>query len=565
MNKIFWVLGLSFFCVGSLWPLSLQRLSLEEKVGQVLMVAIDSETLRSQQEWILSGRLGGVLLRHDRFTAEEVLETTDRLQRWAFSSRPRIPVWVAVDHEGGAVFTQRSLGATHFPSQMAIAATRNPNDAYLAAFTMAQELRSLGIHIDFAPVLDVNNNPDNPVIGIRSYGEDPALAARLGTQAIWGFEKGGVASVGKHFPGHGDTDVDSHLGLPVIRHPLQRLERVEFLPFRRAIQAGVPAIMTAHIVFPELTGPELPATLSPAVLIGVLRKKLGFRGMVVTDSLDMQAITSRRPLPEAAVLALQQGSDLILIGKGSLEETHRAMVQAVRRKQIPVSRLDEAGRQVLTLKRRLEIFENPYGSQVRMKRGLGSPAHQRVAQDIADRSITVLRNEGRTLPWRMVSEEKLLLVLVAGGRFTLDMELFVEEVRKRHPYTEFRVLKPDLTASELEEAEKQASRVSKVFVGTFQWGKAFPETRQAELVRRLLKSHPDLVAAAWMNPYDVRFYPEVKNYLCLYGITPAGVRALVKVLFGEISPRGKLPVGIPGLFPAGSGLTWPVSGSEPSK
>jgi len=540
------------FLVGKADGLSL---TLEEKVGQVLMAAMDEETLPRQQAWIQTGRLGGVLLRHDRFTAKEVLKTTNQIQEWATSSKPRIPVWVAVDHEGGAVFTQRTLGSAHFPSQMAIAASPNPDDAYLAAFIIAQELRSMGVHIDFAPVLDVNNNPDNPVIAIRSYGENPESVARLGIRAVHGFQNGGVLPVGKHFPGHGDTRVDSHLGLPIIHHTLTRLEQVELYPFRKAIRAGLPAVMTAHIVFPVLTGPELPATLSPAVLIGVLRKKLGFKGMIVTDSMDMGAITGRWPVSQAATQALQEGADLILIGKGSLEETHRAMVQAFRENRIPLSRLNEAVNHVVGLKRRLGLFRNPRGNSVWMKRMVGSKAHWRIAQGIADRSITLLKNGGDPLPWELRPEETLLLVLSVGSRFRDDAELLAQEVKKRHPKTEFLAFSPDPSASEIRKAVRMALPADKVLVGTFQWGKALQKS-QVRLVKKLMEAHPGLVAAALMNPYDVRSYPEVRGYLVIYGITPCSMKALAKVLFGEFAPRGKLPVGIPGLFPRGSGLAW---------
>ena len=281
------------------------------------MIAIDTEIAVAREADVRAGRLGGGMLRWDRFTGEEALAMTEKLREWSKASPHKLPFWVSTDHEGGPTFTQRQYGIAPFPGSMALGAAGSEGLTLGAAEATARELRALGIEITFAPSLDVNSNPANPIIGLRSYGQDPALVARLGLAALKGYRDGGILAVPKHFPGHGDTSDDSHLGLPVSAKTLPELEKTELAPFRAAIKDRAEAIMPAHMVFPALGAPSgRPVTLSSAVIGGFLRGKLGFQGLVFSDSLDMGAILNVYGSSDSAVLALLAGNDVLLIGKG---------------------------------------------------------------------------------------------------------------------------------------------------------------------------------------------------------------------------------------------------------
>ena len=334
-------------------PLAVEgALSIEAMAGQVFAVVIDTEIAGRYESYIRSGRLGGGMLRWDRFTADELKRFTGRLQEWSAGAPDGIPFLVSVDHEGGPLFTQKTLGATIFPGNMALGAAGSEDLAEAAAEQSARELRSLGIHVDFAPAVDVNSNRKNPIIGVRSFGEDPRLVARFAAAAVRGYLKGGVLPAAKHFPGHGDTDTDSHTGLPRIGKRLSRLEAVELPPFRAAISAGVPLIMTAHIPVPALGTGALPATFSPEVLEGWLRGRLGFPGVIVSDSLDMGAITKDQTVAEAAIRSFLAGCDLLLIGKADYPPVYEGFLKAVRDGRVPKERLAASVGRILELKRR---------------------------------------------------------------------------------------------------------------------------------------------------------------------------------------------------------------------
>lgn len=523
-------------------------LSVEAMAGQVFAVVIDTEIAGRYEALIRGGKLGGGMLRWDRFTAGELKAFTGRLQEWSAGSPDGIPFLVSVDHEGGPLFTQKTLGATIFPGNMALGAADSEDLAEAAAAQSARELRALGVHVDFAPAVDVNSNRKNPIIGVRSFGEDPRQAARFGAAAIRGYLKGGVLPAAKHFPGHGDTETDSHTGLPRIGKRLSRLEAVELLPFQAAIAAGVPMVMTAHISVPALGTGELPATFSRAVLEGWLRGRLGFHGVIVSDSLDMGAITRDQTPTEAAIRAFLAGCDLLLVGKADYPPVYEGFLQAVREGRIPRERLEASAGRILELKRRTAAL----GPQSPPEE-TDPEAGRLLARRIAEASVTLLRDEAGWVPLRLREEETLAVVLMPSPRFKAEAESFVRELVRRHPRTEAVILPPGPGAGDAERAEAAARKADVLVVGSYLWG-GEPPRAQRELVRSLLKLERRAVLISLMNPYDVPLYPGAGTVVLAYGPTEAALGAAARLLFGEIRPQGRLPVTLSWRLRSGRGI-----------
>jgi beta-N-acetylhexosaminidase len=335
---------------------------LDDKIGQMLLFGWNGETNDERLDagphaiaLIEELAVGGIILMgRNAHMATRLRKTLSGLQD-RNSSHGRPPLFVAVDQEGGRVQRLLPPDFSRIPAAREIGASGDPGQARAIAAKTARELRTVGVNWDFAPVLDVNNNPDNPVIGDRSYGDDPGLAAAMGAAAVAGFQDdGGILACGKHFPGHGDTNVDSHHALPRIEHGMDRLDRIELVPFRAAIEAGVAAIMTAHILFPALD-PDRPATLSPTILTGLLRERLGFDGIVITDDLEMRGVADAWGAPEAAVLAVIAGVDILLCCHtlSTQRAIKQALIEAVNADRISESRIDESWARIQRTKARL--------------------------------------------------------------------------------------------------------------------------------------------------------------------------------------------------------------------
>ena len=522
---------------------SLSSLSVEELVGQTFMIAIDTEIAVSREADVRAGRLGGGMLRWDRFTGPQALEMTEKLRAWSAASPHHIPFWVSTDHEGGPTFTQRLYGVAPFPGSMALGAAGSPELARDAAEATARELRALGISITFAPSLDVNSNPANPIIGLRSYGEDPALVTRLGLAALKGYRDGGLLAVPKHFPGHGDTSDDSHLGLPVSAKTLPALEATELVPFRAAIKDGAEAIMPAHMVFPALGAPPgRPVTLSSAVIVGFLRGTLGFKGLVFSDSLDMGAILNVYGSSESAVLALLAGNDVLLIGKGDYPSAFAAVVDAVKSGRVPRARVEESVARILEAKRRLGLFAFKAPRPLKAKDAARDRA---LAQRAADKAVTLAWNDG-LVPLRLTEAQRLTLVLFHTPRYAEEAARLAAAIVKRHSLTEVFDLPVSPSTAAAARVLAKSKTSAAVVIGTYQYGTPVPAA-QAGLVRGLIASPAPVVAISLMNPYDLALSSGARAGLCAYGMTDSALEAAARLLFGEIPPRGRLPVTVPGL------------------
>lgn len=542
----------------------LARMTLDEKIGQLLMVGYSGlQPPGELLEFLQAGLAGGVILFADNVTEpDQVAELTGKLQEAARSAPLGLPLFIAIDHEGGAVI-RLGRGVTVFPGNMALGAVGSEAYAYLTGKAMAEELEALGINMNLAPVLDVNNNPDNPIIGIRSFGEDPEAVACLGAAMIKGLRDGGVLAVGKHFPGHGDTTVDSHLNLPTIPHPVSRLEKVELKPFQKAIANAVDCIMTAHVVFPALEPVwGLPATLSETVLTELLRKKLGFTGLIMTDCLEMDAIAANYEVGVAAARAVLAGADQVLISHSFAKQrvAHCTIRNWVEQGLIPVSRIDEAVSRILTYKMAL-LKRDP----AVLKEGMvglqqaGWAAHEKLARQIAADALTLLRNRRRLLPLQLNPTDEIVVIcfqkkltVVEENHDGLAVSL-AGTFREYHSRIFQLTVAADLDAAARSrlQAELGAKPPALVIAAT-QDAAGNPE--QAALVRQLADRGYPLVVIAMRTPYDLQAFPEVDTYVAAYGFRRVTLEALAQLLWGKITPKGKLPVAIPGLYPIGSGL-----------
>jgi beta-N-acetylhexosaminidase len=441
---------------------------------------------------------------------------------------------------------------------MGVAAAGDPRAAYEQGRVTALEARAVGVNWLFGPVADLNNNPDNPVISVRSFGEDPRRVSEFVAAAVRGERDGGALSTAKHFPGHGDTAVDSHIGLPVTGADRARLNSQELVPFRAAVSAGVDALMTAHIALPKVTGDDLPATLSPKVTTDMLRRGLRFDGLVVTDSLGMGAITKGFPGGEAAVRAIRAGADVALAPpdpKGAID----ALEEAVRRGEISEARIDESVRRILRAKYRLGLHERRTVDPEAVGRIVERQDAVAAALRVAENSITLLRNRGDVLPLDAARAARTLFVVLAADDDPEEGHTFVPQIKLRAAGA--RVLRADAHASaaDYDALVAEASKAEMIVVAAFvkrAAGKgtvAMPE-QQTEFLRRLAGRGRTVAVVAFGGPYLIRQFPGVQAFAVAYGIEDIAQWAAARVLFGEAPARGRLPVSVPGFFEVGAGI-----------
>jgi beta-N-acetylhexosaminidase len=379
--------------------LDINTLTVEEKVGQMLMVHFNGEAANEDANLLLQqAHVGGFIYynwSNGLQNPAQVQKLSVGLQKLAKSISPHIPLLISIDQEGGVV-RRLTTGFTRFPSNFAIAQTKHPKYAALSSFYTGQELKAVGINMNLAPVVDVNSNPLNPCIGVRSFSSSPEEVALLGKLSLQGYQKAGIIATLKHFPGHGDVTVDSHIGLPLVKKSLEELERTEFLPFKRLLKK-TDAIMTAHILIPSLD-PQNCATLSTIILEDLLRKQWGYEGVILSDSLVMQGVLDRcSSIDEAAIRAIQAGNDILILGgqalnnKGCTElkpddiiRIHRRLVAAVNEGQIPKERLDISLQRILKLKRKYQLFKKQYPDAKDIAQFVNTPTHQQLAKEIAN-------------------------------------------------------------------------------------------------------------------------------------------------------------------------------------
>ena len=532
------------------WPL-------RQKLGQMVMCGFDG-TVPSESilRLIRDYRVAGVIyFRRNIGTVAEVAELSRSL-REVHDALGGPPLWIAVDQEGGMV-ARIDRDAVVVPGNMALGAAEKPEYAYEAARISGVELRQMGINLNFAPCVDVNNNPANPVVGVRSFGENSELVAALGAAAVQGFQEVGVSACAKHFPGHGDTAADSHHELPLVPHSRERLEQVELPPFRRAIEAGVDAVMTAHVRFPAWEPKGAAATLSPAILSGLLREELRFDGVVVTDCLEMNAISLTVGVGRGAVLAVAAGADMVLVShrEDRQVEALEALYAATLSGELPMERIDEAVARIVRAKLRRE--EAWWQAEADGVGAIGCKEHVAWVEETAERCVTLVRAEPGVLPLR--ADAPTLVIWPEVRRSTEVDEVIPQELtlgRALAPYVADvceMVIGTEPTAAE-QAAVLAAARGGRLQIVAGVYNAAFA-LGQASLVQALAAlPGATVTAVALRNPYDLPAMPQVHAYAACYENRPPMLLAAAKVLAGRVPPQGRLPVSLSAEYPADWGM-----------
>jgi beta-N-acetylhexosaminidase len=580
---------------------TLRQLSLEEKVGQVFMIWVRAEFLNVDspeylqlRDTLLKYHIGSFamtvryeppfLYKNQPYEAAVLL---NRLQQDS-----KLPLLIAADFERG--ITMRIHGGTIFPHAMAFGAAGNLDYAEDFGRITALESRAIGVHWNFFPVADVNSNPANPIINTRSFGEDPQQVANMVAAYIRGAHENGMLTTAKHFPGHGDTATDSHLGVAQVTGDMQRLQATELAPFRKAIEAGVDSVMVAHVTVPALD-PDTNhvATTSPSIVTGLLKTQLAFKGIVITDALDMAGLTSlyRNDIGRAAVDAFKAGNDMLLI-PADLQASVAAMVKAVRSGEIPQTRLDESVLKILRAKASLGLQKAKMVDLDRISNAVGIPANVALGQQIADDAVTLVRNNNSLLPLEKTgtvqaglpyqrSEEasgRVVVVIFSEDVRTASGRTLEREMRQRIPdatviYVDPRIATAmaDSVLKSVQQAESvvaaiymvpTAGKIAKAQNGEITNSVALENSSGLLLQSILDNAASKTIVVAAGNPYVAQAFPAIQNYVCTFSDESVSEISAVKALFGEIAIHGRLPVSIPGFALRGTGIDRAISESN---
>jgi beta-N-acetylhexosaminidase len=524
------------------------------ELGQLLICGFDGlEPTEGILDLIKNQGLGSVILFSRNIdNPEQVRKMISKLQQAAKDAGHPRPLLIAADQENGVVRRLGSAG-TYLPGNMAVGAIRSSEAAKEVAIATSKELLALGINWNLAPSLDVNNNPLNPVIGVRSYGEDPELVGRLGAAQVQGYQESKVATSVKHFPGHGDTATDSHLGVPVIDKSVEELESIELIPFRRVIASSDPAsVMVAHMSLPKIIKKidgdhQLVSSISREIAYDLLRKRIGYQGVIVTDCLEMDAVKDTFGTPEGALLALQGGNDMAMISH-TLEFQQRAfelLRNAYDNGQFNTEEIDASLARVATLKDQYASWEVAFPTEEGLA-VIGNPKHLQLRDELYDKVPTIVRDRTNTLPLSLPNTDKILF-LAAHVPLTLAIDSepnpfssFYRSIVNRHQNTtEITFYQDQRTDSQIESALSDASVV---IIGT---ANANLHHFQEVMVKRAIASEKPVIVTAVINPYDLMAFPELDTYLVTYEYTPPAHEAAVRVIFGEIQTTSKLPVSLP--------------------
>jgi beta-N-acetylhexosaminidase len=541
---------------------TLGSLSLDQKIGQLIIPAVvgmfmsqDSETFQQISRDITEFHVGGYHMLGEVNSLHEpagVALLINRLQELA-----RLPLWITADFEGGVGL--RYMGATRLPRAMAMGATYNPEMAFKAGQVAAREARALGVHVNFYPVVDVNNNARNPIINIRSFGGDPKLVSEMARAYIRGSQSSGAMATAKHFPGHGDTSADSHIELPVIDVDRARLDQIELPPFRAAVEEGVGGVMSAHIALPRIEESKLPATLSELMLTGVLRQEMDFKGVIFTDAMNMRGVAAHYPEGEAAVRAVKAGADIILYPP-SVEQAFTAVKRAVEAGEITEARINESVRRILSAKARLGLHQNRFADIKQLDRVLGSKENQAAAREIIESAVTLVRDSKNVLPLKLSAEQKVLFVTVVdnseGWRDGMPGRAFLEGLRKRHQHVTNVYVTDRTSWAEIDLIKKLAALADVIIVNGFirvssYKGSIDMSEGEINLLKHLSATGKPMAFVLYGSPYLISFVPEIPTYILAYEYYPAAEEAALKAVLGEIEFKGKLPVELPGFYPIG--------------
>jgi beta-N-acetylhexosaminidase len=562
---------------------AMKKLTSDQMVGQLIMprfsavyTSSDSDVYDQLVRFVHEAHVGGIIAFGGEEPVPQVLlnptygptilgqplalaSMLNRLQAIA-----PVPLLTAADFEWGV--GMRIAGATKFPRAMAFGAANDEQLAFEAGRITGIEGRALGVHVNFAPVADVNNNPRNPVINIRSFGEDPARVGALAGAWTRGLQQAGMIATLKHFPGHGDTTVDSHLGLPLIEHPRERLDAIELAPFRAAIATGAGAVMTAHIELPALDPAKGPATLSQPVVTGLLRERLGFSGLIFTDSMLMDGVARLGSSGELAVKAVLAGNDMVL-DPVDVFDAYRGLKAAVDSGVISRQRLETSVRRVLTAKARMALHKGAAVNMDSVPQQVGGRGHAVTARQVAERAVTLIKDDREQVPLRLPASASVLYLSVIdyprGWRIAAPSRALLPALRERWPNVQAIEISDATTPNEIALIRAMAPRFDAVVAGVFV--RASSGTNRLDLAapvagllqdlaRSTARSNKPFVAASFGSPYVAMAIPDVPTLVLTYDFSDAAEEAAVRALAGEIPITGKLPIALPGLFPLGHGL-----------
>ena len=538
----------------------LAAMTLREKIAQMVVsnsfgTALDknSKDYKRIRSLIKDSKIGGFIFFQGN--AKDEADLINDMQ-----SMSDTPLLMSADFERGT--RMRLDDGSLFPSNMSLGATRDPQLAYDMGFQIARECRAIGIHQNYSPVVDINNNPLNPIINVRSFGEDPDLVSQMGDMMINGLQDGNVIATAKHFPGHGDTDIDSHSDLPVIKYGKDRLDKTELIPFKNAIQSKVRSVMIAHLSFPQIDPePYVPASLSPPIITGILKDQLGFEGLVVTDALNMAGVTKHFSTSDVAVRCAMAGVDLILMPQGE-EETISAIESAVMNGTIPESKINESTGKILKAKEWLKLNENRYVDANKIFDVVNNSNALMISKKIADKSITLVKNES-ALPFKNGNNGKYLLLSLNNGNEKANSDLFISEFRSRTATDVADVkifdMTGDISNSSLNDIIQASSAYDNIVIPIYakvkiKTGTVGLPASQLDIINTLIANGKKVTVISFGNPYLIQGFESVSSYICAYSDSESSIKAGVSCLFGEQRFKGKLPVSISDTYKYGAGI-----------
>lgn len=542
----------------------LTSMSLREKIAQMIITNSFGYTLDESSDdylrlknLIVNEKIGGVIF--FRGNSVQQAELTNKLQ-----SLSEIPLLISADYERGT--KMRLDDGSLFPNNMALGATRNPELAYKMGLQIAKECKAIGVHQNYSPVMDVNNNSLNPIINVRSFGEDPELVSLMGVSMIKGLQDGKIIATAKHFPGHGDTDVDSHNDLPVLNFSRDRLESLELVPFKNAVNAGVKSVMIAHLSIPVLEkNQNIPASLSENIVKGLLLEDMKFEGLIVTDALNMAGVLKHFTTEEIALNCINAGIDLILMpttpaNKPGETEFISAIESAVLNGIVSEERINRSVEKILKAKDWLKLDENKFVDVNKVSEIVNSSEANELSRKIADESVTLVKNNGNLIPFLNPENQKCLIVSMNNGNEKANSDYFLQRFSDNNKFGEVSYF--DLTGDILNSDEIIGSSESYDFVLIPIYAKVKIKTgtvglpqSQIDLINTLVQNGKKTIVISFGNPYLIQGFEEVDAYICAYSDAESSINSVIDSFYGTIKFKGKLPVTINNQFKYGDGIT----------
>lgn len=536
----------------------LRSMTLREKIAQMIITYSDGYSLNENSaeyqrlsNLIVNEKVGGVIF--FKGNAVQEAELINSLQ-----SISETPLLMSADFERGT--NMRLDDGSLFPSNMALGATRNTDLAYQMGLQIAKECRAIGIGQNYAPVVDINNNSDNPIINVRSYGEDPELVSMMGDAFIKGMQDGNVIATAKHFPGHGDTDIDSHSDLPVLNFDRSRLDNLELIPFKNAIKNNVMSVMIAHLSLPSLDNESnVPASLSKNIINGLLIDEMNFKGLVVTDALNMAGVVKHFSAEEVALRCVNAGVDLILMPQGE-SVTISAIENAVNSGTLSEEQINNSVRKILNAKEWLKLNENKISDVNKVSQVVNSDEAKKISRQIADESLTLVKNDGNIVPFNNASEQSCLIVSLNNGNEKANSDYFLNRFTDLNKFKSFSYY--DLTGNinGINDVVADAANYDVIIVPIYAKVKiktgtvGLPES-QISLINSLTASGKKVVVVSFGNPYLIQGFPDVSSYICAYADAGTSIDAAIDSFYGTIKFKGKLPVSISSNYRFNDGIT----------